>query len=349
MASHYNIETTIPAGDVSNTKGKEEESQIKLLMGRVTGVITDNSALSGAVNFVLIEKGDKTQSIESKINTNGGGDVALPLYPNFRTLPLKNEIIILITNKAIVEGNKPQTDYFYLSTINLFNAGVYNPDGEKIDLVEDDNLNLGVGISETNLNKLRKLLLVPGDTSLEGRFGNTIRLGNSNRGFNTPWIQNGDGNSPQTNSPIIIIRNGQKSVDELNPIFENINEDNSSIYLTKGQTIQINVAGPSTLETFKLKENPSLSQTPQSFEMEEEDITDADSNPALPVETKTPTEISNKNKLHPTIDVVDIEGEPTASEEETTPEAPQESDQVFTPINSPKYISIQPTSDPTYT
>lgn len=345
--STYNIETTTPEDRGSNNKGKEEESQLKLHMGRVKAVITDNSALSGAIDFVLIERGNKTQSTESKLNPNGGGSIALPLDPNFRTLPLKNEIVILIINKVIIEGNEPQTNYFYLSTLNLFNAGVYNPDGEEIDLVEDDNLDLGVGIIETNLDKLRKLLLVPGDTSLEGRFGNTIRLGNSNRKFNTPWIQNGDENSPHTNSPIIIIRNGQKSVDKLNPIFENINEDNSSIYLTKGQIIPINVVSEN-MQTFKLEEQPSLSQTPPPLAMKGEDITNADANPA--VEAGAKIENPNTKKLHPTIDVIDNGENSTSPEEETSSTPPdQKSDQVFTPINSDKYITIQPTSDPIVT
>jgi hypothetical protein len=54
------------------------------------------------------------------------------------------------------------------------------------------------------------------------------------------------------NKPITIIRNGQREVDSLLPVFEDINEDHSSIYLTSNQIIPIDVASKN-LESFNIE------------------------------------------------------------------------------------------------
>ena len=73
-----------------------------------------------------------------------------------------------------------------------------------------------------------------GDNILEGRLGNSIRLGSTSKPLN-PWSQNGE-----NSDPIIIIRNGQYNNindETFNPNIEDINNDDSSIYLTSNQNI----------------------------------------------------------------------------------------------------------------
>jgi hypothetical protein len=80
---------------------------------------------------------------------------------------------------------------------------------------------------------------------MEGRYGNSIRLGSSNFknnvGFNS-WSSNIESNS----QPITIIRNGQKQENKSGqePIVEDINNDLSSIYLTTNQKINLNISAP---------------------------------------------------------------------------------------------------------
>ena len=269
----YSIETekdeVISSADSSQKMGGgRRASKTHIHMGRVTGVVSDSSDKNGAVTFIFVSGKGKKNDYNVKANKDGGGSLAIPLFPGFRDLPLKNEFIFLIPSVAKVE--MPLTPYFYISAINSTNTGVYYPDAEVVDLMDDNGIDLGKGISETSLEKLRKLLLQPGDASLEGRFGNTIRLGNSNT--LTPY-------RGEQNSPIIIIRNGQKVEENiLGSTFEDIDGDNSSIYLTKGQTIPITVVCEN-LDTFGVKSEEGSNKSSddvESLELTEEEMTDAD-------------------------------------------------------------------------
>jgi hypothetical protein len=81
---------------------------------------------------------------------------------------------------------------------------------------------------------LKPLRPFEGDNILEGRFGNSIRLGSTSKGLNK-WSLNG-----KNSDPIIIIRNGQfNNINDSTfiPNVEDINNDDSSIYLTSNQNI----------------------------------------------------------------------------------------------------------------
>ncbi len=94
-----------------------------------------------------------------------------------------------------------------------------------------------------------------GDVILQGRSGNTIRMGATVDVSNTSQVESryqvmptwGSGESGDQ-GPIIIIRTGasesQKNT-ENNYIIEKINEDKSSIYVCAGQKIPVSIASPS--------------------------------------------------------------------------------------------------------
>jgi hypothetical protein len=95
-----------------------------------------------------------------------------------------------------------------------------------------------------------------GDVIVEGRFGNSIRLGNTsklqNSSYNNNWSEFGD-----NGNPITIIRNGQPTNSNDNgflPIVENVNRDLSSIYLTSAQQIPLSTDFP---DFPSLKSNPA--------------------------------------------------------------------------------------------
>jgi hypothetical protein len=274
--------------------------------------------------------GIKFESLGNNINNISGG-VAQSLFPHIIVPPLEGEVVLILQNKS----NSGGFEFYYISSLNLYNNGSYNPDVPVFRLDEHDNIPLGEGLSETNLDKLRKLFLSPGDISLEGRFGNTIHLGNSNT--DTPY-------KGKQNSPITIIRNGQREVDSLDPIFEDINKDNSSIYLTRGQTIPIDVISKN-MQTFEGKTSTTITyDNTIIFNLSisgEDNSTQSDIKPV--VDNKRDNANTSKEYREGDHDAGDD------VEENVAGISDEESDQVFTPINSPKYISIQPTSDPTYT
>ena len=96
-------------------------------------------------------------------------------------------------------------------------------------------------------NPSNPLKYYPGDFILEGRYGNSIRLGaTANDGTNS-WSQ--DGNN---GDPITIINNGRKdppNTSKFNSISENPNVDISSIYLTSNQKLPIRLQDPNIFST----------------------------------------------------------------------------------------------------
>jgi hypothetical protein len=181
-------------------------------------------------------------------------NTALPLYSNLKQYPLINEIVpLLFLTSWNSQTNTELTEAYYLPPINIWNSQHHNalPDSTQGSPVKsqsdyedasngssrdvrrvNDNatdINLGKGFNEQiNTHPLKFLT---GDNILEGRWGNSFRLGSI--------IQN------NVNYPITKIRNGQPSnvnEDSWVPIEEDINNDQSSIYLTDSQKINIEVA-----------------------------------------------------------------------------------------------------------
>lgn len=138
------------------------------------------------------------------------------------------------------------------------------------------------GISFQEASGIYPLQPLEGDTLLVGRFGNSIRLSTSQpnpegyveldptKGYlDNPWSDN-ENNVGE--DPILIFRNGQSdesrdiplSSDEaLTPMFENLVDDKSSIWMTDGQTINslrdmindTSEEGPGVATTTQLKAN----------------------------------------------------------------------------------------------
>ena len=181
-------------------------------------------------------------------------NIAIPLHSNQKLYPLINEVVPLIfLTSWDAQSNTNITQAYYLPPINIWNSQHHNAipdptqqpkeesqsdydnaiDGSSRDVRrvydEDTDINLGNGFNEQITT--HPLLFFAGDNLIEGRWGNSLRLGST--------IEN------EINYPITIIRNGQPSSTPPEgwvPIVENINEDKSDIYLTENQKIDIEVA-----------------------------------------------------------------------------------------------------------
>jgi hypothetical protein len=98
-------------------------------------------------------------------------------------------------------------------------------------------VNLGVTFNDNNTIKNQPLLPYEGDIIYEGRFGNSIRLGATVKNANLANTWSTEGTN---GDPITIIRNGQGQPVDSDPFattIEDINKDDSSIYLTSNQKI----------------------------------------------------------------------------------------------------------------
>ena len=161
-----------------------------------------------------------------------------PLNPNMNITPAVGEIVI---------GVKYLSDYYFTSAVNLFGnpnlnvqhgvsrikrkntlsskQGITTPAEEN-----DTNTNVGYYLDDGRNKDARKILPNEGDIILEGRFGNSIRIGSDIKNENQ-------------DSPNIILNAGQTiEGDTKVPITEKIDTDGSSIYLTTNQTLEFTPA-----------------------------------------------------------------------------------------------------------
>ena len=239
--------------------------------GRVTVVITDdttdqeifdNYGQWRSIGCIFFEKLDEPTPIRGP-QTN---KFARPLFPNNSTIPLKNEIVYVISlPDANVQSSVNATSYYYFQPINIWGSTHHNaipdplyessnPESQQQDYqqteagavrrVTDGSTEIDLGNNFTERLSVRNLQPYPGDLIYQGRWGQSLRFGATvqNAPIPNPWSDEGeDGDA------ITIIRNGQyeEETEPWIPQVEDINEDKSSVYLTTTQKIPIEVASDS--------------------------------------------------------------------------------------------------------
>ena len=189
-------------------------------------------------------------------------NIARPIFSNIKHYPLKEEIVLIVSaeDKKIYSSEGTATAY-YFPPLNIWNHPHHNAlpsitglkndtinrdyqtteNGTVIRRVEDERTDINLGKYFKELLNIKPLVSYEGDYILEGRFGNSIRLGSTNIGVNIPdEINNTWSTSGRIGDPITIIRNGQSS--ELDskgwvPTIEDLNDDATSIYLTSNQRL----------------------------------------------------------------------------------------------------------------
>ena len=136
-----------------------------------------------------------------------------PLDPNSRDYPLVGESVVLVNHR-----NKT----YYSNRLNYFNnpnSNIQYRVSREENFVEEPKLLKFREFQPTNRN--RHVRSKEGEIVYEGRFGQSIKFGQKN------------------NKPIIKIRAGQRedqTLSKYEPVYENINKDKSSIYLsTEGE------------------------------------------------------------------------------------------------------------------
>ena len=194
---------------------------------------------------------------------------AKPLDISYKTFPLINEVVYILSlpNTNIGEFATSKTNY-YINTISIWNHPHHNafpqnsnilPPSQQKDYqqtqagsvrrITDQSTEIFLGRTFKERANIHPLLPFEGDRIIEGRWGNSIRLGSTVKDQNR-WSSigtNGD--------PITILRNGQgvQSNEGWIPITENINNDDSSIYLTSTQKIPVNVSSTNNYNSYKTK------------------------------------------------------------------------------------------------
>ena len=223
----------------------------------------------GCISFSTTGKAinNKLSSTYNQLN------IALPLFPQSKTYPVVNEQVLIIqlptTGQSQVTGDNA---YYYFTPIALWASQHHNAYPDVYNQSNSVSPSQNKSYAEINAGSTRKptntstsldfngnsggtfveksnihpILPFAGDNILEGRFGNSIRLGNTSTagGIKNNWSISGE-----NGDPITILKNGQSSdasSEGFLPITEDINTDPTSIYLTSTQQIPIDIAVATT-------------------------------------------------------------------------------------------------------
>ena len=202
---------------------------------------------------------------------------AKPLFPNQSIVPLENEIVyVMAMPNSNIQSDVNDVSYYYFQPINIWNSVHHNaiPDpingestpesqqqdyeqteGGAVRRVTDGGTEIDLGDTFVEKLSIRNLQPFEGDNIIEGRWGNTIRLGST---VNDSKVTNSWSNSGENGDPITIIKNGQheEDTDPWIPQVEDINTDKSSVYLTSTQAIPIEVASKSYNSYFQAPTSP---------------------------------------------------------------------------------------------
>jgi hypothetical protein len=243
-----------------------------IITGRVISIVLDETHPRfqefgewnglGTIEFDLIDSPTPPNQLYS---------VAKPLDPSVKSLPLINEVVYILAlpNTGIGEFASTKTNY-YINTIGIWNHPHHNafpqnsnilPPSQQKDYVQtelgsvrrvtDQSTEIFLGRTFVERGNIHPLLPFEGDKIIEGRWGNSIRLGSTVKNTLNTWSSTGT-----NGDPITIIRNGQGNQTEEGwvPTVEDINNDDTSIYFTSTQKIPLEAS--STNDYFSYKNNP---------------------------------------------------------------------------------------------
>lgn len=243
-----------PSLEDSSNSNLLEELNSKVISGRVIDIVLDETHPKfieygdwngiGTINFEPINQLNKKNQIYP---------IAKPLFPQFNSPPLVNEIVLLIHLPDKDMGkNDTSKIYYYLNSVSIWNhphhnaypnvykySNINNTSSKDINL-NSDNATGGKFVEKANISPIMPF---SGDNIIESRYGSSFRLGSTKK-TNT-LISNNWSDFGKNGDPITIIRNGQptsKNNIGFFPIIENINEDPSSIYMTTTQNIPISAS-----------------------------------------------------------------------------------------------------------
>ena len=250
----------------------------------------------GSIGAIRFESLNRQSNTNNKITTQAA--IAFPMDVNFKKIPLLGETVFIVTGpsyKRITEGQSDSTTYYYLNSISVWNKTHLNmvPPPTEYSKTTDNVSNESVADGVSNNpntqveepipgktfqedGSVRNLYPVEGDVILEGRWGNSLRFSSTavhtseSKDTESPWSTEGT-----NGSPITILRNGQSTADQSAfnnwfPIYEDVQNDAASIYLTDGQNIPIRLAS-TNFDSFGVDATPQINTTKLIQEVAVED------------------------------------------------------------------------------
>ena len=235
----------------------KQSSLHPLIYGRVINIFLNPNNEQDVKSFSTIYSGNSgIGAIEFELVNNVNNltkGYAKPFFPQNKYYPLINEIVLLVVGPSYdTPEDSNSNELYYLNSFNTYNSPHINPQPIVIEnkIKNSSKPNVEFGDTFKEKSNIQSLLPFEGDYILEGRWGNSLRFGSTISGSkNNQWSNNEEGN------PITIIRNGQTfNSGSIDFTIEDINTDSTSIWMTDGQEIPINVAS-FNLDTFNIQLN----------------------------------------------------------------------------------------------
>ena len=229
-------------GNIASSAGGRRVSAggvgITTSYGRVVEVILDEDHPKyGAKGGAISINGVFYKPISSVKDENTYEELpfAYQYSSHIKSVPLIGEIV-KVEPQPVPSGNDVggRTRKFYTNIINIWNNANNNfyPD-----LNNNKNIDLTQKKSFLELGNVNPIGSSPGDIQFEGRQGQSIRF-TGGRSRSNPWVD-----VDNIGQPIIIISNGQRETEQgFITIGEDINEDNSSIYMVSNHSIPLKQA-----------------------------------------------------------------------------------------------------------
>jgi len=155
-------------------------------------------------------------------------NIAKPLSSQIANYPVLGELVHISTLPSSDTQQSPASTFSYYTLINLWNSVQQN--------AQPANINANLGVTFVENSNIRSLLPFEGDYIIQGRQGGSIRFGSTTKLYSSENEWSSIGNE---DSPIAIITNGLKFDPQKSYYVEQINKDDSSLYLTSTQQLPL--------------------------------------------------------------------------------------------------------------
>jgi len=184
------------------------------------------------------------------------GDWIPPLNKNISTYPLKGEVVVCVCATTLGAQVDPrETGYYWISAIQAW-SDINNNAMPNVAFPNKSfkNTSLGDTFKEKDIKPMQHY---EGDTIIQGRFDNSIRLGStvvSGKPGNTWSVGSADGD------PIMFISNGHADTGDAH--IEDINDNESTVLLTSKQKIDLKPGSSIAAQTVTIPTGPVIPMIP---------------------------------------------------------------------------------------
>ena len=203
-------------------------------IGKVFGVVTtENTPTKEAfervggysgVGAIFYLEYENSKNITGSIDVINRCKIAYPKDPQSQYYPVRGELVLITHGPGRSDSNTAANDFY-----TLFN--IWNNKQQNAKLPDPNDI---LGLTFTENPNIRPLIPYEGDNILGGRQGSSLRFSTTTKGVNpsNEWSAVGG-----EYDPIVILANGLKYDPSKKFYIEQINKDDSSIYLTSTQKV----------------------------------------------------------------------------------------------------------------